>query len=110
MKIELSFTDISHDIENAAVELFVEDTSEADAPAQQLFTKRIAPILIRRSQPTIIVEIDPDLPENNHELSLFVRVEAPKINQKSAKFINTTTTPISGDPNEFVRVSLERIR
>ncbi len=110
MKIELVFPNISHDIEDATVEFFFEDASEADAPAQQLLFHRIASIRIPQSKPTVTIELDPTLPKDPLDISLFVRVEALVLGQTVAKFINTTTTPISGDPNEFVRASLERIR
>ncbi len=109
MKIEMTFRDVPEDIEGAVADIRVQDVREADAPAQQLLSKRIGPFSIRRSQPTVTLDVDLSLPIEEHELSLFVRVEAHTQSQETIKFLNTTTTPLSGDPNEFVRVSVERI-
>jgi uncharacterized lipoprotein YbaY len=109
MKIEMLFKDVANDIEGAVADIRVEDASEADAPALQLSSKRAGPFSIRSSQPTVTVDVDLSFPTEQHELSLFVRVEAQTLNKETIKFLNTTTTPLSGDPNEFVRVLLERI-
>lgn len=109
MKIEMSFTDVSNDIEGAVADIRVQDSSEADAPAMQLFSIRVGPFSIRSSQPMVTVDVNLSIPTEKHELSLFVRVEAQISNKGTIKFFNTTTTTLSGDPNEFVRVLLERI-
>jgi hypothetical protein len=109
MKIEMLFSDVINDIEDAVANIRVADSSEADAPAQQLFSTRTELFSIRRSQPTVTVDVALNLPVERHALSLFVRVETQNKSKESIKFLNTTTTPLSGDPNEFVKVTLERI-
>ena len=109
MKVTLTFEDVPEDIDGAIADIRVEDASEADAPALQLSSQRIESITIRHAQPMVTVDVDLMLPIAEHELSLFVRVEAQTGSKQIIKFINTTTTPLSGDPNEFVKVLLERI-
>jgi hypothetical protein len=109
MKIEMSFSDVDNDIKGAVADIRVEDASEADAASQQLVSARVGPFSIRSSQPVVTVEVNLSMPTEEHELSLFVRVEAQTFNKEIIKFFNTTTTPLSGDPNELVRVMLERI-
>ncbi len=109
MKIELAFEDVPGEIQNAIANIQVEDQSEADAPALSLSSKRVGPFKIHYYQPQITVDVDLTIPGHDYEPSLFVKVEGYTQSLTKVKFINTTTVVLSGEPNEFVRVSLERI-
>ncbi len=109
MKIEMSFKDVTNDIEGVVADIRIEDSSEADAPAKQFFSLQTKPFSIRSSQPIVIVDAELNLPVREGELSLFVRVGTSIKSKKIIKFLNTTATPLTGDPNELIKVSLERI-
>lgn len=108
MKVQLVFDDVPDDLEGAIADIRVEDQSEADAPALLLSSRRVGPFAIHHSRPELTLDVDLTIP-NDHEPSLFVRVEAHTLSKKTTKFLNTTTVALSGDPNALVRVPLERI-
>ena len=109
MKIELAFENIPSDLEGAIVDIRVEDQSEADSPAPQLFSQRFGPFSIRQVHPNIILDVDPTVPDRNQELSIVVRVKAHTKTEQPIEFLNTTTTPLPKELNRSVQVMLSRI-
>jgi hypothetical protein len=109
MKVHLVFDDVPDDLEGAIADIRVEDQSKADAPSLLLSSRRVGPFAIRHSRPEITLDVDLTIPNNGHEPSLFVRVEAHTLSKKTTKFLNTTTVALSEDPNALVTVPLERI-
>ena len=109
MRIELSFHDVHENIANAIADLRVEDQSEADAPAPQLFSVRIGPFSIPRSQPVVTMDIDLTIPAGDYEAALIVHVKGHTHNNQFIEFLNTTTTPLPEEDNAPVRVVLSRI-
>jgi hypothetical protein len=109
MRVELAFDDLPDDIEGAIADMHVEDQSEADAPAPRLFSGRAGPFTIRRSQPTIVAEVDLSVPEATQGLALIVRVRGRTRGGQPVEFLTTTTTALPADPRKPVRAVLSRI-
>ena len=109
MKVELAFDDVPGDIEDARADIHVEDQSEADAPAPQLFSRHVGPFAIRRSQPIVTMDVDFTIPAGDYEPSLIVRVKASTQDHQPIEFLNTTATPLPKEPSRSVRVVLSRI-
>lgn len=110
MKVVLVFEDVPDDLEEAMAEIRVEDQSEADAPAPQLFSERVGPFAIQRSKPTTITDVDLSALASGPDLALVVRVKAHSRDNQPVEFLNTTSTVLPEDLGESVQVTLSRVR
>jgi hypothetical protein len=109
MKIKFAFDSIPDEIQAAIATIHVEDQSEADAPIPRLFSTSLELPPLRRSQPTITVEVDLPVAIVRPDLSLVVRVRAHTPDNQPIEFLNTTTTPLPAKLDETVQVTLSRI-
>lgn len=109
MKIEFAFDSVPDEIKDAIATIQIEDQSEADAPIPRLFSTSLELPPLRRSQPTVTVEVDLPVAIASQDLSLVVRVQARTPNNQPIEFLNTTTTPLPTKPDATVQVTLSRI-
>lgn len=109
MKIELAFEDVPGEIKNAIAHVYIEDQSEADAPALQLSSRQLGPFSIQSVQPTVTLDADFIVPDAAQELSLVVRVKGETLDRQPIEFLNTISTLLPTDSNGFVRVIMSRI-
>lgn len=109
MNIKLVFENIPEDIGGAIADIRIEDQSEADAPALQLFSKNVGPFAIRQAQPVIDLDVDLSVVDRNHELSILIRVKGYTQSNQPVKFFNTATTPLPNDLSGALQVTLSRI-
>lgn len=110
MKLALTFDEIPSSLAPAVVDISIEDQSEADRPAPQLFSTQLQSVIIQPSQPTVLkVDLEP-FSERTDQLSIIVRVKSQTSNGSPVEYLNTTTTALPKSIDSPVSVALSRIK
>lgn len=113
-KLNLIFPDETECIDEAKIDIWVEDQSEADAPAARLASATVEAGSIH--QPSIYIQIEPDrlLLQNEEELAVMVKVRGVDQCKEPVFYLNTESTrfePCSAESSDAdpIRVLLSRV-
>ena len=110
MKLEVIIHKLPHDVASVTLDLRIDDHGEADAPARNLTSLRIGPLVVDPALGQVIVDLPPiDSKAEALRPAVNIQVKVQRPNGDEFLFVNTSEIPVPQSQTSVVTAEVFRV-